>query len=187
MHAGYIFQVYFRYCMHRYLSGLGLGKDHILGRSPFGRFARVLSVTKKIYKYIHNIYIICNLVHSCYVLHVRPTWSSFLSLSIHTHTHIRVYIYMCVCYSPLPRKRRYSRFDGQIRYYNTRGIQPQRKRERERKQQNPHSYRLHIIMPCILQFRSSGDPTNLLRPQLVLVFISFSDALSGHSTALVVE
>jgi len=60
-------------------------------------------------------------------------------------------------------------------------------KERERKQQNPYSYRLHIIMPCILQFRSCGDPTNLLQPQLVLVFIFFLDALSGHSTALVVE
>jgi len=35
-------------------------------------------------------------VHSCYVLRVRPTWSSFLSLSIHTHTNTRVYIHVCV-------------------------------------------------------------------------------------------
>jgi len=39
-------------------------------------------------------------VHSCYVLRVRPTWSSFLSLSIlYTHklTCVSVYIFICVC------------------------------------------------------------------------------------------
>lgn len=75
---------------------LGLDKDH---KQIHPVDSRAFSATYTHKKKNKNIYYITfNLVHSCYVLRVRPMWFSFLSLPIHTYTIIHI-IYVCMLFT----------------------------------------------------------------------------------------
>lgn len=131
-------------------SGLGL---KIIDRSPSGKFARIFNDTHTKKKFI------LNLVHSCYVLRVRPTWSSFLSLSIHTHTLILTYIhaysytcmvgvYVCVLFTSTKKTKVYEAGPMDKSGITTLVGFNLRKWKRER-EQNLHTRTGYILLLCL--------------------------------------
>jgi len=125
-------------------------------------------------------------VHSCYVLRVRPTWSSFLSLSIHTHSYTRVlYTYVCVIHL-------YQENEGIAGSVDKSGITTLvgfslRENEREKENNKIHT-RTGYILLCLAFYSFVHAVTRRIYygHNWCWFLFFFLDALSGHSTAFIV-